>query len=312
MKIFYSTLLLIAAVSISNAQSSVITATVQSESNRFLHYAFIEDITYGTVAFSDSVGTFNLQVQHDSKIKIELSGYRDTSLTVDNIVTQPQIVLKSSLNFPVETEHTNIHPIFTPNGLLLIPKRRASAVGSRYISDTFLHGFFITTSGQKIYSTTYLYNYDKMSGIILLTSDNTSVFEVSDEQIKTLTLISGTDERMDFEKVPAIDHSHFVQVLATGAKYKVYKLTKTKYEPADFSNTAMGQTAGRDYDEYTDNITYFALDVATNQMQKFANKKGSIKSTFAKDQEKVKEFMDKNSSIDDESYIVNLVNFLNN
>ena len=312
MKIFYYTLIFFFAVSIAKAQSKTINATVLDETNKLLHYAIIRDIKYGTVAFSDSVGDFNINVQPDSRLTFELTGYRDTLVDADKITPTEQIILKSALDLPVETQYSSIHPIFTPKGLLDIPRSKVDLVGSRYLYDTFIHGFFNTKNGNKIYSTGYLYNYDKINGSILLCTSDRSVVKISEDQVKSLTMVNANDERLDFENVPAIDRSHFVQVLATGSRYNIYKLTKTHFTGADSETIALGQTAGHDYDEYIDDVNYYVLDVMNNQVQKFSIKKSSIRTAFARESKKVKEFMEKNSNSGNEEYIINLANYLNN
>jgi hypothetical protein len=312
MKFLYYTLLFVLAINAANAQSKTISATIQDETNRFLHYVVVEDSKYGTTAFSDSVGIFNINVQPDSKLTFQLSGYRDTSINAANITSDSQIVLKSAVNMPVETEYSSIRPAFNQQGLLEIPKTKVNVAGSRYLSDVFFHGFFETKNGRKIYNTSYLYNYDKISGVILLCTDNRSVVKIYADQIKSLTLVNNYDERLDFEKVPEIDHGHFIQVLAKGLKYKIYKSINTKFVAADFQNVALGQVVGQDHDEYTDDINYYVLDVAANQVQKISIKNSSIRAVFAKESEKIKEFMSKDSDSADEQYIIDLANYLNN
>jgi hypothetical protein len=109
--------------------------------------------------------------------------------------------------------------------------------------------------------------------LLLLTVDKKTVKEVVSDQVKSFTLYNNADQRFDFEIIPDINKTHFVQILAIGGKYKICKLIKTKFVPADYEHVAMGQTAGHEYDEYVDDADYYALDVQTNQLKKINPKK---------------------------------------
>jgi hypothetical protein len=195
---------------------------------------------------------------------------------------------------------------------LEIPRKKVEVVGSRYLSNTFLHGYFNTKDGSRIYSSNYFYDYDKINGMILLCTDSRTVFGISEDQVRSVTLVNNNDELFSLEKVPSIDKYHFVEVLASGAKYNLYKQIKTKLSASDYENVSLGQVAGHEYDEYEDEVNYFALNVVTNQLQKFSMKRSSIKKAFAKDGQKVNDFMQKNTdSGDEEEYVISLVNYLN-
>src|ERR1700748_346834 len=97
MRFIYSTLFCLLTISVANAHTKTISSTVMDETNRLLHYVYIEDNKYGTVAFSDSVGNFNIQVQPDSKLIFQLSGYRDTVIAANSITADSQVILKPVL-----------------------------------------------------------------------------------------------------------------------------------------------------------------------------------------------------------------------
>ena len=310
MKIALSAILITLSIQLTKAQINIITGSIQDENGRFLHYVFVEDSKYKNVAFSDSLGNFTINLHADSKLRFELEGYRDSSISADKITQSAQIVLKSSANIPVETINLSIHTMLTENGLVAI-RPKLNLVGSRYLFNTFSHGFFTDINDKQIYNPYYLFNYEKVAGLLLLTVDKKNVLQMIADNIKSFTLYNSADQRLDFEKVSGIDKRLFVQVIATGGKYRIYKLIKTKYVPADAQTVALGRTAGHEYDEYVDDADYYVLDVQSNQLQKLTLKKKSIKTDFAKEADKVNKFLTENSGDIDDSYLNSLGNYLN-
>ena len=171
----------------------------------------------------------------------------------------------------------------------------------------FLQIFLINA----VYNQYYPFNYEKVAGLLLLTVDKKNVMEMVGDQVKSFTLYNNADQRFDFEKVPGIDNRHFVQVLATGGKYKICKVIKTKYNPSDAQTVALGRTAGHEYDEYVDDADYFILDVQSNQLQKLTLKKKSIRTDFAKEADKVNKFLSEHPGDLDDSYLEKLGNYMN-
>jgi hypothetical protein len=249
MKIILSAFFVILTIQLTKAQNKTITGSVQDQNGRLLHFVFVGDIEYKNAVFSDSVGTFTIPVHADSKLQFKLEGYQDTLIVADKIKPGLQIVLKSSANVPVETINLSLHTFRTESGLVAPARQKPNLVGSRYLFDTFSHGFFTDMSDKMVNNQYYLFDYEKVSGFLLLTIDKKNVIAVVKNQIRSFTLYDNTDHRFDFEKVPAIDNAHYVQVLATGGKYKIYKLIRTTFVAADFQSTAAGG-AGHEYDEY--------------------------------------------------------------
>ncbi len=310
MKIILSVLLTAITIQFAKAQNGNITGSVQDENGRLLHFVAIEDNKYQNVAFTDSLGNFTIPVHPDSKLQFALEGYRDTLFTAGKISETPQVILKSYAKVPVETFNLSLHPFTRADGLLVPVAQKPNQVGSRYMFDGFSHGFIIDASGNLVSNPYYLFDYEKVSGLLLLTVDKKNVKAVVKEQVKSFTIYNNVDERFNFERVPAIDKIRYVQVLATGKKYKICKLITTKFVPADFENTASGG-AGNDFDEYVDNAEYYVLNVQNDQLHKLALRKKSIKDDFNEDADKVDKFLTDNSGKIDEPYLSNLGNYMN-
>ncbi|MBS1522715.1 MAG: hypothetical protein JST50_17080 [Bacteroidetes bacterium] len=283
-----------------SAQNNDIKGTVQGENGKLLHYAMIADSKYNNIAFTDSVGDFTIATHPDSKLMVQFDGYRDTLIDANMISQNPQIDLKPVVSLPVETIGLGVRTAMTADGRVAVVRRNAYLVGSRYLLDAFVPGYFTYADGKKFYNKNCLFNYEKVSGFVLLTVDKQTVREVNREQIKSFTLYDKTDRRYDFEQVPEIDKIHYVQVLASGPKYKIVKLIRTNFSSSGVAHTAAGDI-GQDYDEYSDEAEYYVFNVQTKQLQKITLKKRALKEAFQKETDKVNKFMSENDgSVDDD------------
>ena len=291
---------LVIASQIVSAQNNSIRGTVQGESGKLLHYAMVADTKYNNVAFTDSVGDFTIPTHPDSKLLIQFDGYRDTLIDANAVSQSPQVDLKPMVSLPVETIGLSVPTAMTPDGRVAVVRRSAYLVGSRYLLDAFVPGYFTYADNKKFYNKHCLFNYEKVSGFVLLTVDRQTVREVNREQIKSFTLYDKTDRQYDFEQVPEIDKIHFVQVLASGSKYKIVKLIRTSFSSSGVAHTAAGDK-GQDYDEYSDEAEYYVFNVETKKAQKITLKRRALKDAFPKEADKVNKFLsDTSGSVDDD------------
>lgn len=183
--------------------------------------------------------------------------------------------------------------------------------GSRYLFDKWQPGYVINAKDSLIKRPNFMFNYDKMGGGLLLTQDERSAIEVNRDAIKSFTLYNNAQVPIIFENVPEIDRNHYVEVIATGKKYRIYKLVKTKFEKSNYSTDGV-VTTGNPYDEYIDEGSYFVIKDGGGQPQKIALKKKSIKETFAADGSKLNQFMTDHSADDiDDNYLKNLGDYMN-
>jgi hypothetical protein len=319
-KSFLMCLLLIATAQLIEAQTSAVTGSIKDEKGNPLHFVFVGDSEYKNAVFSDSLGNFTIAVKPDSKLEFELAGYENATISTDKNNAGPQIVLKaqgSAANTQgnvstklVETNSNELLPTLGDGGLIAPAHQKGNLRGNRYLFDNFAHGFVINSDNELIHNPGYLFDYDKMGGILLVTKDKKNITEVSWDKTKSFTLYNNTDQCFVFEKAPAIDNSHYVQVLASGKKYKIYKLIKTKFVRSDFVNNGV-TSHGNDYDEYVDDADYYVLDVQGNQSQKLSLKKKSIKEDFAKDADKVNKYLSDNSGSIDDTYLSKLGAYMN-
>ena len=234
----------------------------------------------------------------------------DTLIDANTISQNPQINLKLNINLPVPTIGLSLPTFMTEEGQVAVAHRNARLVGSRYLFDTFAHGYFTYRADKRFYNQSCLFNYEKVSGFLLITVDKHNVREVDRGEIKSFTLYDKADQRYDFEQVPEIDKIHYLQVLACGAKYKILKLIKTGFTSSGVAHTASGDI-GQDHDEFVDETEYYVFNVQTNQVQKVTLKKKALKEAFPKETDKVNKFMSENSGTLNDAYLGKLGAYIN-
>jgi hypothetical protein len=317
-RFFLMWLLIIITLHTAKAQTSTATGTVKNDKGDPLHFVFVVDEQYKEAAYSDSTGNFTITIHPDSRLKFELAGYKDTLVRVGKNQDLPVVLRSLGADYPGNSLNTRS----TVSGgtdiqhaddvdLLRLPGHEKGKVrGNRYLFDNFAHGFIISSTDALLHDPAYTFDYDKMGGALLLTKDKTSVEEVSFDHTKSFTLYDDKDKRFVFEKVIAIDPSHYVQVLASGKRYKIYKLIKTRFAKSDYVNTGV-TSHGNDYDEYIDDPDYYVLDLQGGQPQKLSLKKKSIKEDFAKEADKVNKFLSDNPGNIDDAYLSKLGNYMN-
>jgi hypothetical protein len=300
---------------IASAQTTNIIGTVKDEKGNPLHYVYITDEPVKAATFTDSLGNFKINVSGGAKLKFQRSAFKGTeaiaapdmqvSLTGDGSAD----VDNATLATKGSAEKTDNSTMGT-GGVIAPGHVKGNVHGNRYLLDNFAHGFLINASGELIHTPGTIYDYDKMGGYVLSTSDMNKVAELSFDQIASFTLFSGRDEKYVFEKAPSIDPAHYVQVLSSGKKYKIYKIIKTTLTKADYVNSGMVQH-GNDYDEYVDDTDYYVWDVQGNKAQKIALKKKAIKEGFAAEADKVNKYLsDTKGSIDD-AYLSKMGDYMN-
>jgi hypothetical protein len=313
-------LLLIPLSLITHAQSNTITGTVKDEQGNPLHYVFVLDEQAKNAVFTDSLGNFSITGNLVSKLHFNLAGHEGKTVDVADKAAL-QVVLKSTdaagsgntpttISAQITTTNTNALATIGDGGVIAPTHQKGELRGSMYLFKTFVHGYIITSAGVVTYNPDYLFDYDKMGGALLLTQDKQTITEVPWDQTQSFIVYSNGDERLVFEKAPGIDPSHYVQVLASGKKYKIYKLIKTKFVKSDYVNGGI-VSHGTDFDEYVDDADYYLWDVQANQPQKLLLKKKSIKEDFAKEADKINKYLTDNSGRINETYLSKLGDYMN-
>jgi len=193
-----------------------------------------------------------------------------------------------------------IFPVFT---------HKEATQGSRYLFNDWVHGYVVKTNDTIIQGPDLFFNYDKMGGSLLLSKDKHAAIEVYKEQIKSFTLVGDLNQQYTFTMAPEIDKTHYVQVIAAGNNYKIYKLTKTKFIAANYSTDGLAST-GNNYDEYADDGTYYVISKGGPPV-KISLKKKALKEAFSADQGKLNQYFQANNSNIDDNYLKDLGDYMN-
>lgn len=323
-KVFLVCLSLFTLTQVTKAQTNTITGKIKDDQGSPIRYVFIHDTQSTRATFTDSLGNFSIQVTPTSRLQLQSPGHKDTVLNITPGSSQLQVSLKQAVGETVKvyaqvklvteavrtTNEVDLGTISNGGTISGIKHQREGTRGNRYLFDEFVPGYVITNDDKFVYNYAYHFNYDKIGGALLLTEDNNTVTHVPDEQIKSFSVFGNGDKLYTFEMVPAIDKSHYVQVLSSGPKYIIYKLVLTHLVKADYTNAGI-TSHGADYDEFVDDETYAVLDVTTNQILPLLPKKKSIKADFIKETDKANKYLtDHSGSINDE-YLAELGNYMN-
>jgi hypothetical protein len=315
--------LLAVTVQLTSAQAISATGTVKDEQGNPVRFAFIRDRPFKSATFSDSLGNFKLMVNPNSTLQITGQGYSDATINTTNNTTF-EVVLKhlNGANAVVNGSSRTQGSLSLGNSTAnqasqlgwsaTMPGHKLDAVhGSRYFFDDWAYGFVIDDKDSLVQYPSYLYNYDKIGGGFLYTQDTKTAMEINRDYIKSFTLFSSNGETAVFEKAPDIDKTHYVQVLASGKKYKIYKLVKTDFVKSNYSTNGI-TSQGNNYDEYVNSGDYYVLNIGSNQLQKFALRKKVIKLAFAAEADKINKFLTDNSADIDDAYLSKLGDYMNN
>ncbi len=335
-KIFSVLLLIVSMAHFASAQTITVTGTVKDNLGNFLHYAFLQDKQVKYAAYTDSLGNFSLSANPQSKLAISCYGYKDTLVNVDNnahfdlvLYPKPGEAIASTPTVAAGgadmSKRISLEEAFSPNvkgastpGINLTAgasfpsfSHKEATEGSRYLLSQWSHGYVVNAQDSIIQNPTFYFNYDKIGGGLLLSQDKKSAIEVDKGLVKSFTLVDASNISYTFERMPDVDPTHYVQILSTGKKYKIYRTLKTKFVKADYSTNGISST-GNNYDSYQDTYEYYVLDLHNNSRQKLDLKKKSIKTDFAADADKVNKFItDHSDDTIDETYLASLGSYMN-
>jgi hypothetical protein len=150
--------------------------------------------------------------------------------------------------------------------------------GSPFLLFLYVPGLVVNDAYTIINQPGYLYNYDKVTGNLLLKRNNESPIAVNREQVKAFCLKIDKGGLI-FTRVPSINTNEFFQVIYKGPRFSTYKLYKNKFVNAN-QKTNGYSTEGKNYDEYEDIITYYLVDETKGESSIFELTRKSIRKVF--------------------------------
>jgi hypothetical protein len=197
------------------------------------------------------------------------------------------------------------------NGLIYTFNNGENIKGTRFMFTEFVTGKMYNDNTIVNGNIDYLFNYDKTSQTLVLTTDNEHYFVPKDDIIN---LIKITDENKItiFEKIPQISKDVFVvQLEKKVQKYSLYKSISTKFRKAKQQSTGLIENDDT-IDEYVDKFDYYIVfDIG--RVEKIKLNKKDITDVLKNDSQKVKDYLElyKNTEVD-EKFLINLIVTLNN
>jgi hypothetical protein len=304
---------LIAAVTF--AQKNIISGSVNDQQGKPVPFAFVKDAEHNNATFADANGAFVLKAAAD-RIMVSAGGFKGITVKVTNsqnvnvVMTGDGVGDIRKIDPEAFKEHLSTEGMNRNVASGYIAKE-ASVHGSRYLLDNWVHGYALTTADSIKENDNFLYNYHKIDGTLLSTEDGKTMKTIDRGLVTTFVLFDNDGQVYTFENVPAIDTKHYVQVLASGAKYKIYKQLNTKFFPNDYVSNGMSST-GHNYDEIKDEPEYYAVLLPRGAPQKFTLRNKSVKTVFAADAAKVSKYLSGHDRDIDDNYLIDLGEYLNN
>jgi len=311
--------LLILTGHFSFCQTIKINGTVTDDKGNPVPFVFIKDAQHNYATFSDPNGAFKLSADPASELMATSNNYQKAVVKIDNkpvvnIVMQPGGVASTNStaagNAFVVTEIGTKGKDTQP--LAQFGTTKEELHGSPYLFNSWVHGYATTTADSIRQNDSYLFNYEKTTGILLYTAGGGTMKAVNKGEIKGFTLYDDNGQVYTFADVPAINAKVYVQVLSSGDKYIIYKDLNTQFHKADFTTNGI-TSSGNNYDSYDDNSNYYLVKLPGGTPQKFSLKRKAVKNVFATDAAKVNQFMSAHDSDEiDDIYLEKLGDFMNN
>lgn len=184
--------------------------------------------------------------------------------------------------------------------------------GTRFLFDNWATGDSVTnTQGNYINTESFLFNFDKMTGNLLVSQDKISIMSVAPDGINSF-ILQNEDKPYIFEHVNKIDPSWFFLALVKSENgYSLYKLFKTKFTEANYKSDGVVQTGSQE-NEYKDESQYYIIAPGAAAAKPINPKPKVIKAALAEKKDKTDAYFQQHKSdAVDENFLTGLVGFLN-
>jgi hypothetical protein len=183
--------------------------------------------------------------------------------------------------------------------------------GSPFLLSSYVPGLVVNDLSRITDKPDYRYNYDKMSGNLLLLRDHKLPIAVNKEQVKYFCLKTKGGGFI-FERVAMINPNEYCQVLFKGPRFSFYKMFHSKFIPAN-QETNGYWTEGKDYDEYQDFYTFYLVDQVRGEPIVIELSKKSIRKSLPAEITEVEQYFKAHKYEEiSESYVTGLVRKINN
>jgi hypothetical protein len=288
---------------IADAQTVTVTGTIVDASGKPVAAAFVRDALHSSATYSDADGGYTLKADPASKLIVTAKGYSTANAPVKE--GGLNITLPAGDGAAAGAAGGGVFNVKSGAQTTVIMgnfRATAEVQGNRYLGEDWMHGFAVSSKdGGIVQDPSLLFNYDMMGGDIIYTADQQSIVTVDRSTVKTVSLFDNKGVATMLAYVPAVDNSHYVKVLADGAKYKIYKQIIIRYMKSNYQTNGMTST-GNKYDEYQPTYLYFYVK-GNDAPVKFTPKKKTLKELFAAEGDKFDKYISSAKGDIDDAYI---------
>lgn len=184
--------------------------------------------------------------------------------------------------------------------------------GKRFLFDRWVRGdSLVNPDGSLTDAGSFYFNFDKMTGHVLVTANKKDMLTVSPTHMHSVVL-DDNGQRLRLWRVDAIDSTRFFVALATDSPSRsLFKGIHTKFSKANFRDDGVVQTGNR-YDTYKDNDLYYLVDKAHNMFRFINFKPKLIRAVLVAEKVKTEEYLKQHRSEPiNEAFLIGLINFVN-
>jgi CarboxypepD_reg-like domain len=194
-------------------------------------------------------------------------------------------------------------------GMVPVFHQPTETKGTRLLLSNWSQGIVVDQNDTVIRNTSFLFNFDKVTGDLMMTQDQQNYIDIDREKVKSFALKSN-DIGVVFTRVPSIS-KEYLELLGQGPKYAAFKSIKTKLIKANGESNGL-TAVGNDFDEYVDTYVYYIIDLKTNAAKQIELKKKSIKDAVDADKDKAeKYFADHKRDDINDIFLKGFINYLN-
>ncbi|HLZ86709.1 MAG TPA: hypothetical protein VKQ52_05705, partial [Puia sp.] len=186
-----------------------------------------------------------------------------------------------------------------------------STRGSRLLFNNWPRGYVLGAYDTLLKNYNLFLNFDKITRALYFTLDGKTIVKVQTDQARELHF-TDSNTQLVLVRVDGIDPRLFFQRLSDSSgndHYILYRLTKTQYRRANYQTDGLVST-GNNYDEYVDSYDYYLVMPGGKLYTPVKLKKKDIRAALGS---KADAWLDAHrNSPPDESFLIGLVNHLNN
>jgi CarboxypepD_reg-like domain len=252
---------------------------------------------------------------HNTSSSDNITNEQTIDNTLQDYVSSEQMAAGVK-NYSWSTSTASYHVITTTNmgsvnygGMVPVYHQPTETKGSRYLMSNWSSGIVVDQDDTVIKNASFLFNFDKLSGDLMMTQDQQNYIDIDRAKVKSFAL-KNSEMGVVFTRVPSISKD-YLELLGQGPKYAAFRSVKTRLVKANAANNGL-TSVGNDFDEYVDTYVYYIVDLKTNAAKQIDLKGKSIKDAVDTDKDKAeKYFADHKKDDINDNFLKGFINYLN-